>query len=82
MNISDDFLKMLREQIAKRDLLATRMGAARYAYLQSEHEMLLQIDRSMKEQAAIGNLAIKNAGVDPDSGNYTIDLETGEIKKT
>jgi len=82
VKVGEDFLKALRDQAAKRDKLAQEMGAARFYFLQSERNYEMQIERSLKEQSAIGNLALKSAGLDPEAKTYTIDIITGEVKAT
>lgn len=80
MKVTIAELKAIKELTAERDRAATELGAAVYEFRKIELGMMQKIENASAQQDRIGMAAIRAAGFDPDAANYTIDLETGEIK--
>jgi hypothetical protein len=79
MKIDPAYLEKIREQTALRDTLAMRLGVAVFEHEQYKRGLLVAVERSVREETQLAMHALRSLGIDPDSGNFTIDKYSGAV---
>jgi len=79
MQITDDELKIINALKQRQDTHAFGLGVARATYIEQETFWRKKIEETKADQKSIGEELLKLHGIDPNSGEYTIDATTGEI---
>lgn len=79
--ITEQELKGLKDLQVKQDNNAMSAGVMLLGFLESGMGLLMKTQEIRKEQNELGKLILRSHGVDPDKGDYTIDMLTGQIQE-
>lgn len=77
---ANELQSFAREQ-KRRDELAQHLGILRYETHRKEALLLKAIQQSERDEAQMGEAALRKRNLDPDRERYSLDYRTGRILK-
>lgn len=78
--VSPEELRKLQELVVRQRSHATSLGVLRVEYLERESFWLRKVNETSDLQDKTGDGLLRLHGIDPNDGEWTIDMVTGAIK--
>ena len=79
IKINEEHLARINEEKEKRDHFAFMLGTVQFEYERKKDQINAGVAMSEQRESEIAIHAMKEKGIDPDGGEFTIDKDTGEI---
>lgn len=80
MKVSNETLELLKNYQNERDHIAYVIGLNTIKWLGEISALKEQSDKSYTEQRKLGEKVLQGLGLDIQANNYTIDIQTGDVK--